>query len=292
MALDLTILYRGLLSSCNYGCRYCPFAKHREDRAAHTADARALDRFVAWVAGRTADRLAILFTPWGEALIRRRYQHALARLSHLPQVRRVAIQTNLSCRLDWLAACDLARLALWATHHPTQTSRARFLTQCAELDRQGVRYSVGVVGVAEQAAEIAALRQALPPHVYLWINAYKAVPNYYTPDLLAAFTAVDPLFPINTQRHSSRGRPCRAGETAISVDGDGTIRRCHFVRAPIGNLYDAGGVEAALRPRRCPNSTCSCHIGYIHLPHLELDAVFGDGALERIPADYVSTSGA
>jgi hypothetical protein len=257
MALDLTILYRGPLSSCNYGCRYCPFAKHKEDRAAHAADGAAL-----------------------------------ARLSHLPQVRRVAVQTNLSCRLDWVEACDTTRLALWATYHPTQTTRARFLAQCAELDRRGVRYSVGAVGTAEQADEIAALRRELPPHVYLWVNAYKPVPGTYTPDLIARFTEIDPLFPINNTRHASRGRPCRAGHTAISVDGDGTIRRCHFVRAPIGNLYEAGGVEAALRPRPCPNSTCSCHIGYIHLPHLNLDAVFGDGALERIPLDYVSTSGA
>jgi hypothetical protein len=286
MALDLTILYRGLLSSCNYGCRYCPFAKHREDRAAHTADARALDRFVAWVAGRTADRLAILFTPWGEALIRRRYQHALARLSHLPQVRRVAIQTNLSCRLDWLGACDLARLALWATYHPTQTSRARFLTQCAELDRQGVRYSVGVVGVAEQAAEIAALRQALPPHVYLWINAYKPGPDYYSAEEVQRLTAIDPLFPVNNRQHPSRGRPCHAGHTVISVDGDGTIRRCHFIRTPLGNIY-APGWEAALQPRPCSRAHCGCHIGYVHMPDLDLYATFAGGVLERIPAQRV-----
>ena len=30
--MNLSILYRGPLSSCNYGCEYCPFAKHRETR--------------------------------------------------------------------------------------------------------------------------------------------------------------------------------------------------------------------------------------------------------------------
>ena len=29
----LSILYRGPLSSCNYGCEYCPFAKREESRA-------------------------------------------------------------------------------------------------------------------------------------------------------------------------------------------------------------------------------------------------------------------
>ncbi|MEO0844412.1 MAG: radical SAM protein, partial [Cyanobacteria bacterium J06643_5] len=33
----------------------------------------------------------------------------------------------------------------------------------------------------------------------------------------------------------------------------------------------------------CSNDTCHCHIGYVHLDYLELDKVFGDGILERIP---------
>ncbi len=281
--MNLQILYRGPLSSCNYGCTYCPFAKHHETRAEHAADGAALDRFLAWVAERTDDQIGILITPWGEALIRRRYQAALATLTHLPQVTRAAIQTNLSCRLDWIDACDRSKLALWATYHPTQTTRARFLAQCRELTERGVRYSVGVVGLHSQATEIAALRAELPPDVYLWINAYQRTGrDYYTEEQVATFTAIDPLFPLNVAPPPSRGQPCRAGETVIAVEGDGTIRRCHFVRRPIGNLYTPGW-EAALRPRACPNATCRCHIGYVHRPDLGLDAVFGDGLLERVP---------
>ena len=69
----------------------------------------------------------------------------------------------------------------------------------------------------------------------------------------------------------------------ISVDGDGTIRRCHFVREPIGNLYDPG-FEAALVERPCPSATCSCHIGYVHLDAVGLYPAFAGGILERIPA--------
>jgi hypothetical protein len=281
--MNLTILYRGPLSSCNYGCGYCPFAKHAETDAEHAADARALERFLGWVEGRRDDRLSIFFTPWGEALIRRRYQQALVQLTNLPNVDKAAIQTNLSCRLDWAEACDRRKLGLWTTFHPGEVTRERFLAKCLEADRRGVRFSVGVVGLKEHAAEIEALRRELPPHIYLWINAYKRVPDYYTAEELRQFEAVDPLFPLNNRRHPSRGRACRAGHCVLSVDGEGTMRRCHFIRQPIGNLYEPG-FEAALQERPCTNETCGCHIGYVHLDHLRLDEVFGDGVLERIPA--------
>lgn len=281
--MDLSILYRGPLSSCNYGCDYCPFAKHSETAEEHARDAAALERFVGWVGARPpADRIGVLFTPWGEALIRRRYQRALAALSQMPAVVKVAIQTNLSCRLDWVEQCDKSRLALWATYHPTQVERGRFLAKCQELVQRGVRFSVGVVGLKEHAEEIAALRAALPPQIYLWINAYKRVAGYYAPEELANFTAIDPLFPLNTRYHPSQGRSCRAGSSVISVDGDGTMRRCHFIKTPIGNLYDPN-FAAALAERPCTNATCGCHIGYVHMDELGLYRVFGSGVLERIP---------
>jgi hypothetical protein len=66
------------------------------------------------------------------------------------------------------------------------------------------------------------------------------------------------------------------------VDGAGTLRRCHFVREPLGNIYTEGW-EQALQPRPCPNETCGCHIGYVHMPHLGLYEQFGAGVLERVP---------
>jgi MoaA/NifB/PqqE/SkfB family radical SAM enzyme len=282
---QLSILYRGPLSSCNYGCTYCPFAKRKESRADHARDAAALARFVEWVAEQREMEIGVLFTPWGEALIRKRYQQALATLTHLPHVVKAAIQTNLDCRLEWVEECDKAKLALWATYHPTQTSRARFLAQCEEALSRGVRFSVGVVGLQEHFEEIEALRAALPNDVYLWVNAYKREPNYYDEGMLDFLTTVDPLFPYNTHYHPSAGKACRGGEQVISVDGDGTMRRCHFIKTPIGNIYDAD-YRAALQPRPCTNATCGCHIGYVHLDELKLYEVYGDGVLERIPAGY------
>src|SRR5262249_29168974 len=118
--MNFTILFCGPLSSCNYGCVYCPFAQQAPMAAEHAHNRQALERFVSWVESRAADRIAVFFTPWGEALIRRRYQLAIARLTRMPHVTKVAIQTNLSCRLDWVEQCDKARLGIWATYHPPE----------------------------------------------------------------------------------------------------------------------------------------------------------------------------
>jgi MoaA/NifB/PqqE/SkfB family radical SAM enzyme len=282
--MNLSILYRGPLSSCNYGCAYCPFAKHHENAEELAVDERALSRFVDWVErqGGRGHRISVLFTPWGEALIRRWYQDALVRLTRLSHVDKAAVQTNISCRLDWAEACDKRKLGLWCTYHPGETSREKFLAKCRAMDARGLRYSVGIVGMKEHVAEVEAMRAALRPDVYLWVNAYKRVEDYYDHDDLARLTAADPLFPVNNVRHASAGRACLTGETVISVDGEGTIRRCHFIKTPLGNIYDDGW-ESALLPRPCTNETCGCHIGYVHMPHLKMDEVFGDGLLERIP---------
>lgn len=290
MALDLSILYRGPLASCNYDCDYCPFAKQRDSAAQLAADKAALRRFCDWVARRETGGVSILFTPWGEGLTRRWYREALVNLSNLPLVRKVAIQTNLSCRLDWVRDCDPRSLGLWCTWHPSQVSRGGFVAKCRELDNLGTRYSVGVVGLKEHMDEIKALREELSPNVYLWINALKRSADYYTRPEILALEAVDPLFRVNNTRHASFGRDCRTGETAISVDGDGTIRRCHFIQAPLGNLYDSN-LELILKRRPCTNGTCGCHIGYVHMNHLRLYERFAGGVLERIPKDAIWRDG-
>jgi hypothetical protein len=278
--MRLDILYRGPLASCNYGCEYCPFAKRKDTRAQLATDRAAWERFVDRVASLTDVQTGVLVTPWGEALIRRWYQTGMARLSHLPHVTRVAAQTNLSCSLDWLAEVNPDRLALWCTYHPEWVSLDDFVAQTARLDAAGVQYSVGVVGQRAYAGAARALRAALPESTYVWINAVKSLA--YTPDEIAAWTAIDPLFSINLARWPSLGAACAAGERAITVDGDGTMRRCHFIEDAIGNFYDDEW-RSALAPRPCTNVDCHCHIGYVHLEYLELNKVFATGLLERVP---------
>ncbi|MFI2213373.1 STM4011 family radical SAM protein [Streptomyces sp. NPDC020141] len=279
--MDLTLLYRGPLASCDYDCPYCPFAKRRDSVDRLRADRAALERFTGWAAAQRGDRLSVLFTPWGEGLVRSWYRRALVELSRLPQVRRVAIQTNLSCRTDWLAEGDPERLALWCTYHPGQTPYDRFLGKCRDLVRLGVRFSVGTVGLPEHLEHARRLRADLPDQVYLWVNAAEG--HRYTDAEAAAWTELDALFPYSRDPHRSAGLPCRTGASVVSVDGDGTVRRCHFVREELGNLYD-GSYRAALGPRPCPRAVCDCHIGYVHLESLPLYDVFAGGVLERIPA--------
>jgi MoaA/NifB/PqqE/SkfB family radical SAM enzyme len=278
--VKLDILYRGPLASCNYGCEYCPFAKRVDTREQLATDRTQWERFVAWARVRTDVDLGILVTPWGEALIRRWYQEGMAELSHLPHVGRVAAQTNLSGSLAWISSANPRRLALWCTYHPEWTSLDAFLAQTARLADAGIRFSVGVVGQREYSAAARAIRAALPADTYVWINAVKALD--YSDDEVAGWEAIDPLFRINNRRWPSAGRACGAGERAISVDGEGTMRRCHFIAEPIGNLY-ADDWRASLVPRACTNADCHCHIGYVHLDYLELSKVFASGLLERIP---------
>jgi MoaA/NifB/PqqE/SkfB family radical SAM enzyme len=288
-ARTLRLLYRGPLESCNYGCVYCPFAKKIDSREDLAQDREALARFVAWISAWEGspgfERIGVLVTPWGEGLIRRWYQDALVTLSRLPRIERVSIQTNLSGDLGWAERVDPARVGLWATFHPEWTERRRFVERVRRLRGLGIGISCGVVGFRRFAEAIETLRAELPEDVYLWINAAKREERYDA-ELVRRFAAIDPLFATNTKDHPSLGRACRTGESVVSVDGLGDVRRCHFVREIIGNLYD-GSFDRCLRERPCPNPTCGCHIGYVHLDDLALHRTFGAGILERIPASPV-----
>ena len=280
--MKFSILYRGPLESCNYGCEYCPFAKRGQTAAELAGDRQALERFASWIESHAHHDFSILVTPWGEALIHPWYQETLSRLSHLSHVRKVAIQTNLSCRLDWIERANPKTLALWCTFHPEWADMDEFVQKCHRLMAHGIPFSVGMVGFRRFREAIAQLRQLLPDSIYLWINAVKAELPALSIQDRAFFQSIDPLYELNTHHYPSFGKSCRAGRSVFSVDGEGTMRRCHFIKAPIGNIY-ASGWESCLNAGPCTNQTCHCHIGYVHLEELECDRVFGSGLLERIP---------
>lgn len=281
------ILYRGPLSSCNYDCTYCPFAKTTNTDEELRVDAEKLQGFVRWV-GKQRDReIGVLFTPWGEALVRKAYRDAIEELSHMPNTYRVAIQTNLSAPLSWLDRCNKETVGLWTTFHPSQTSIERFVERCETLKSLGIRHSVGTVGLKEQFAEIRELRERVSPDTYVWVNAYKREADYYSSSDIDFLSEIDPLFDFNNQRHPSLGKNCRGGQSSFTVDGEGDVRRCHFIERPIGSIYESD-VREALEPSPCTNETCGCHIGYVHMPDLGLYNTFGDGVLERIPASFTN----
>ncbi len=280
-----SILYRGPLSGCNYSCDYCPFAKKKDSKKVLEIDSQQLHKFVNWVSGHSDKTINILFTPWGEGLIRKHYQDAIIQLSNMPNVAKVSIQTNLSCKLKWLENSNKEKVALWTTYHPTQTNLTQFLNKCQQLDMLKVKYSVGVVGFIEALPEIEMMRQKLSKNTYLWINALKKNADYYSIEDIRRMTEVDPHVHYNLQNHESKGFYCRAGHTTFSVNGDGDVSRCHFIKEIIGNIYDSD-FEQRLFPRLCVNDTCGCHIGYVHLEKLKIEKDFGDGILERIATNF------
>lgn len=280
--MNLTILYRGYLESCNYDCGYCPFAKRRETTATRIRDKAGLASFLVWVRRSTDVDLTVFFTPWGEALVTRRYQQAMVALSREQHVRKVMIQTNLSGSLRWLDQANTDSLRIWATFHPGQTTLKAFVERCHLLDEKGVRHCVGIVGSREHFDWAQRLRAALPSHTYMWINALQPMPRGYSEDEIRFCEALDPHFRLNLARHASRGKACRTGSEVISVNGDGEVRRCHFWDEKLGNLYQQN-LREILTNQPCPRGTCACHLGYVHLREPAVDAAFGSGALERIP---------
>ena len=172
------ILYRGPLSSCNYACDYCPFAKTKNTREELLEDAKKLQRFVDWVKSRK-EQIEILFAPWGEALIRKHYQEAMTTLSHLPNVKKVTIQTNITCDTKWLDKVNKDTLSLWTTFHPSQIDLSKFVVKCKELDELKIRYTVGFVALKEDIPILQKLRGLISNEIYVWANAYKRTANYF-----------------------------------------------------------------------------------------------------------------
>jgi len=279
--MPLTLLYRGSGDGCNYDCGYCPFRASRTPSGPAAADHEELARLLDWLRPATDRTVRLFFTPKGEALVLPAYQHAIRTACELDHVQRVAMQTNLSCSLDWLRDFPAPhKLGLWCSYHPSQATQAQFLRRCLALRELGIAFSVGIVGVKENFAAITAMRAALPEDIYLWINAYKHGSDYYRPADIQFLTAIDPLFPLNLHPQPSHGVSCHCGDDVLAVQGDGTVQRCWFCPAPLGNLYTGTWRRD---PTPCPNQECRCHIGYVHAPDLPAHAHFGEGILERIP---------
>ncbi|WP_159887343.1 STM4011 family radical SAM protein [Paenibacillus puerhi] len=281
--MKATLYYRGSLTSCNYDCPYCPFSKHRDSAQTLAKDRAQLQTFVHWVRlqAELGHRISVFFNPYGEGLTHSWYREAITELSRMDHVDKVAIQTNLSARLDWTDAVNPAKTAFWATFHPGQTKESVFVAQCMELRQRGISFSVGSVGVRSAFEALKSMRAALPDDVYMWINAFKDKRDYYTEEDIAYLRGIDPQFERNAADYASMGRECRTGQDVFYVQGPGLVKRCYKDRKVIGHLY-RDGLEGLSKRRPCAMSCCDCYIGYIHMPELELERVYGGRILERI----------
>ena len=289
--MSLKVIYRGYLSECKYSCDYCPFSKTVATLSEQQKDREALALFVAWVekTSRPDRPFEMLITPLGEALTRSWYREAIIKLSKFSSVEKIAIQTNLSSDTKWFTNCNLQTTAVWATFHPDFTTVDSFARKCNELYQQGIRFSAGAVGVKKHFTHIQELRKKLPASVYLWINAYKHQPNYYNESDLKFLEEIDPLFRDNLHYYKSLGQNCQAGSSVISIEGNGDLYRCHFIKEKRGNIFH-DSIDSLLKKEPCTNDTCHCHIGYIYLDYLQLSAVYRTGMLERIPEKQILES--
>ncbi|MFD0710306.1 STM4011 family radical SAM protein [Paenibacillus sp. GCM10027626] len=289
--MKASLYFRGSLTSCNYDCPYCPFSKNKDSAATLAKDRGYVETFVNWVEDQAGHghRLSIFFNPYGEGLIHRWYKSAMVRLSHMEHVDKVAIQTNLSARLDWTEELNPRKAAFWVSYHPGQTKEEAFLSQCYQLHRRGIPFSVGSVGVKSAFDKLHSLRRALPSDVYMWVNAFKDQKNYYDEADIAELQAIDPHFGINAVDYESMGRSCQTGCNVFYVQTSGIVKRCYKDRAVIGHLY-RDGLEGLSRQRDCRMKVCDCYIGYIHMPELQLSKLYGERLLERIPLDFGTAS--
>ena len=285
--MSLKVIYRGHLTDCNYSCEYCPFAKEKNSRELQALDKKDLDRFVDWVEqnSSTAQPMEVFITPYGEALVRKWYQEAVIRLSHLPHVSKVAAQTNLAWNTQWLSRCNTRTIALWTTYHPDFVTEEKFVGKCQELAVLQIRHSVGVVGLKQHFPQIVSLRQRLPQDVYMWINAYKREVDYYTEEEVAFLEDIDYLFRLNLPWYESMGKDCKAGDEVVAIEGNGDLFRCHFIKTRKGNIF-TDPLASMLKKETCTKATCHCHIGYIHLESMKSHEVYGSGLLERIPVRF------
>ncbi len=280
MEVKWNILYRGFLDSCNYDCPYCPFAKKKNTKEELLKDKIALENFTNWVSERE-EKLSILITPWGEGLIRKYYQEAMIALSHIKNVDKIAIQTNLSCNLKWVEKVNKEKFALWITYHPNEVSFEKFVSKCKKLITMNIDFSIGVVGVKDHFKAIENLKDAIPER-YIWVNAYKREKNYYTASEKKWLTKKDNLFPINNKIYNTLGKKCKAGYSSFSINGNGDVFRCHFIKNKIGNIYE-DDLNDIKKEENCTNTECSCYIGYINFDELKLKEIYAKNLMVRIP---------
>ncbi len=285
-----TILYRGILKSCNYHCSYCPFSRHPVSERELAKDREQWFSFIRFVERHVAGWgiRALMVVPYGEALIHPWYWQGLAQLSALPQIRAVGAQTNLSFPLRLFTDCfagvggQKEKLRLWATFHPEMTEVSVFAERCRELHDQGVQICAGAVGVPQNLPVLESLRRALPEEIYLWINKMDGLKRPYTDQERAAFTALDPYFirellpvPADTDRCRER----------LFAEGDGRLHTCN-ISPPLGLRWaeknpdlPAAGFPAPV----CRRKICSCYLAYGGRNDPVSRMLFGPYPLFRIP---------
>lgn len=278
------IYYRGYSKSCNYRCSYCPFPKKALTLREMECDNKALSQFIEFVE-KMEHEITIMFTPYGEALIKPYYQQGMGYLTTLPHVKAVGAQTNLSFRIQDLVeevqalGGDVSKLRLWCSYHPDMVSEAGFLEQCHKLQSAGISFCVGGVAVPDNIKLLKNIRSNLPASIYMWLNKQDGLRRDYTQEEYEAFSQIDPLFALQFEKRSKVTGTCMAGSESIFVEYNGDYRACNISRQKLGNLYE----DEAAAPWACQSSSCRCYLAYVHQLTRRETLLFGEEKYFRIP---------
>lgn len=285
------VLYRGSLKSCNYGCSYCPFSKHRGSGREYDRDRDQWFRFVESLlenGGKAPERStgAVMVVPYGEALIHDWYWQGLGRLTAGTSLDCAGAQTNLSFSVS--RSVDLYReaggqtgkLSLWATFHPEMTDVETFADQCLRVRREGIRICAGAVGVPENLESIRRLRQLLPRDMYLWINKMDGMERPYTASERQEFEKIDPYFSRELAAVEADESRCR---NRFFVESDGRVRRCNISRVLTENWYDRLPGQKSQMRAGCGRKRCSCYLAYGGREDVMNRILFGSYPVFRIP---------
>ncbi len=293
-----TVLYRGVLKSCNYHCSYCPFSRHPASGRELLKDKEQWFSFLRFLTEKTSWNIrALMVVPYGEALIHPWYWQGLAELSTLPQTDMVGAQTNLSFPERIFKDCfagmggDKEKLRLWATFHPEMTNVSEFAGRCQRMHDLGVKMCAGAVSVPENLPVLLELRRALPEDIYLWINKMDGRKRPYTREEQEAFLDIDPYFmrevlPVAADRARCADR--------LFAEGNGRLRTCN-ISPPLAQRWDQPETQpekaAGPAPSReedfpapfCRRSICSCYLAYGGRDDPGNRKLFGEYPVFRIP---------
>lgn len=279
------IFYRGILDFCNYSCAYCPFSKKKESERNLERDHMQLFRFIREIERQEFDG-AVQIVPYGEALVHEYYWQGMAELSLCAGIQEVGAQSNFSFSVDKMLSIfrqyggRKEKIRLWGTFHPDMTSVEEFLSQCELLQREGIQFCVGGVGVPENIGVLTELRRGLGENIYMWINKMDGCGCRYKEDEVQAFRKIDRFFDLELRDFHTDVRACRE---ALLVQGDGTIRSCVLCHQKIGDLYRGG--LGQIQRKLCTSGRCRCYLAYGSRNDIEELACFQPFPAFRIPAD-------
>ncbi|WP_053957194.1 STM4011 family radical SAM protein [Inediibacterium massiliense] len=279
------LYYRGVLSSCNYTCYYCPFAKKKASSVEIERDQKALMRFCKTIENILfKERISIFFTPYGEAMTHPYYTKAMIQLAKLEKVRYISIQTNLSFDVnEFLDAIERSgvkkeKIKLWGSYHPTMVRAEEFAKKANQLSLQ-IDICVGMVALSKRAQEIRELKKYLSPDIYLWLNGQAKHKIHYSLEDLSEFKEIDPFFPFEMNTRTSF-ETCRSGSQSYFIEANGDILPCHMNKRPIGDFYS---LEKNLKPFECHRKLCDCYLAYSNIKDIRMIRFFGNTLPVRIP---------